>query len=175
MYWRAIYAYALRFGMPHDDAQDAVQEVFIKIFRSLPRFEYDSSKGRFLSWVKTITRTTVLDLHRRRMARVEGQVRVGATDATQLPAEQIIATDARHGDDGWEEEWELSLLSVALERVKERVEDVTYEAFRMYALEDRPPQEVAEALGIKASAVYVYKGRVLEHIRQEVAAIRNET
>ena len=61
MYWRAIYGYALHFGVHPQHAGDIVQEVFVKIFRNMPSFEYDRTRGRFLTWVKTVTRNTVMD------------------------------------------------------------------------------------------------------------------
>lgn len=64
---RAI-ASALRVLHNQDDAEDAVQDAFLKIWRQLPRFEGRSS---FTTWVHRIVVNASLDLMRRRAARAE--------------------------------------------------------------------------------------------------------
>ena len=51
MYWRVIYGYGRGWGLSPDDAEDLVQEVMVTVLRRLPAFEYDRSRGRFLSWI----------------------------------------------------------------------------------------------------------------------------
>jgi RNA polymerase sigma-70 factor (ECF subfamily) len=53
-YSRRIYNICYRFAGSSDDAQDLTQEVFIKMYRTLP--SYDHTKGAFVTWVTTITR-----------------------------------------------------------------------------------------------------------------------
>lgn len=170
LYWRAIYGYALRFAIPKDDAEDVVQEVFIKILRQLPAFEYDRAKGRFLSWVKTITRTTAMDYFRRRQARVEGHMRTERADETIL--DNTPAATCDQPPDPWEEEWQKSLLAVAFENVGRRVRKTTCEAFRLTAIEDRPAEDAAAMLGISVEAVYVNRSRMIRHLRAEVTELQ---
>src|SRR5579859_258949 len=62
-YNRRIYNLCYRFAGSADDAQDLTQEVFIKMYRTLP--SYDQSKGAFVTWVTTITRNLLVDHFRR--------------------------------------------------------------------------------------------------------------
>jgi RNA polymerase sigma-70 factor, ECF subfamily len=55
---RAVYAHALRFFGSPDSAEDVVQEVFIKVFRSIGSFDGASA---FSTWLYRITRNTCLD------------------------------------------------------------------------------------------------------------------
>jgi RNA polymerase sigma-70 factor (ECF subfamily) len=64
---RAMAA-ALRVLHNPDDAEDAVQEAFLKIWRSLPSFEGRSS---FSTWVHRIVTNASLDLMRKSAARAE--------------------------------------------------------------------------------------------------------
>jgi RNA polymerase sigma factor (sigma-70 family) len=175
MYWRAIYGYAVRFGMPHNDAADIVQEVFVKLFRRLPSFDYDRRKGRFLGWVKTITRTTVIDFFRRLNARVEGQNRVEPDARGVSPLDNMADPKAATDTDRWEAAWERSLLTLALERIRERVKAENFEAFRLYALENEPADEVATALGISRNTVFIAKSRILQMLKAEIEILRQET
>ena len=61
---RAVYAHALRFFGEPAAAEDTVQEVWIKVYRSLGTFD---GRARFSTWLYRVTRNTCLD-----------QVRAGA-------------------------------------------------------------------------------------------------
>ncbi len=60
---RRIYNLCYRFAGSADDAQDLTQEVFIKIYRTLPSF--DSGKASFVTWVTTVTRNLLVDHFRK--------------------------------------------------------------------------------------------------------------
>jgi len=60
---RRIYNLCYRFAGSPDDAQDLTQEVFIKIYRTLPSF--DSTKASFVTWVTTVTRNLLVDHFRK--------------------------------------------------------------------------------------------------------------
>lgn len=62
-YNRRIYNLCYRFAGSTDDAQDLTQEVFIKIYRTLPSF--DSGKAAFITWVTTVTRNLLVDHFRK--------------------------------------------------------------------------------------------------------------
>ena len=62
-YHRRIYNICYRFAGTSDDAQDLTQEVFIKMYRTLP--SYDGSKGAFMTWVTTVTRNLLVDHFRK--------------------------------------------------------------------------------------------------------------
>lgn len=55
---RAVYAHALRFFGDPTPAEDAVQEVFIKVYRSLDGFD---ERSRFTTWLYRVTRNACLD------------------------------------------------------------------------------------------------------------------
>jgi len=55
---RTVYAHAFRFFGDHAAAEDVVQEVFVKVFRSLDSFD---EKSRFSTWLYRVTRNTCLD------------------------------------------------------------------------------------------------------------------
>ena len=62
-YSRRIYNICYRFAGSGDDAEDLTQEVFIKIYRTLPSYDY--TKGAFVTWVTTITRNLLVDHFRK--------------------------------------------------------------------------------------------------------------
>jgi RNA polymerase sigma-70 factor (ECF subfamily) len=59
-----VYRVAYQFAGNHYDAEDIAQDVFIKVYRSLPKFRQDS---QFTSWIYRIAMNACID-HRRRHA-----------------------------------------------------------------------------------------------------------
>ena len=59
-----VYRVAYQFAGHHYDAEDIKQDVFIKVYRSLPRFRQDA---QFTSWIYRIAMNACID-HRRRQS-----------------------------------------------------------------------------------------------------------
>ncbi len=65
-YQRPIYSVAYRMLRSAEDAEDVTQETFVRVFRSLAR--YDPARS-FEAWLFTITTRLAIDLMRRRKVR----------------------------------------------------------------------------------------------------------
>lgn len=63
-YEKLLYSFSYRMTQDPALAEEVVQEVFIKLWRGIGA--YDDSKGKFSSWLLTITRHTAIDLLRKR-------------------------------------------------------------------------------------------------------------
>ena len=75
----AVYNFACRFLSSKDDVDDVVQDVFLKAYQSLPRF--DPSQKRFRNWLIRITANTSIDLIRKQKT-----VREHARSESRRPA-----------------------------------------------------------------------------------------
>ncbi len=62
-HYRRVYEFAYYFAHSVEDAYDITQEVFLRVFRSLHRFNGASS---FYTWVYRIASNAAIDHHRRR-------------------------------------------------------------------------------------------------------------
>lgn len=164
IYGRLIFGYSLHFEISYSEAEDIVQEVCIKVFRQIVRFDYSRERGRFRGWLKTITHNAVIDYLRRKQNRSKTSVEY----RKQLEQEE----EAAGADDAiWRLEWEKAVFETALDRVRERVGEETIRIFQRYVLEARPAAEVADETSLDANAIYAVKHRVLKFVRQEVAGI----
>ena len=70
---RRVFALAYRFTGRVDEAEDLTQEVFVKVYQSLAR--YEPASGAFTTWLGTVARNHAIDLYRRKReerARVTG-------------------------------------------------------------------------------------------------------
>ena len=144
-----IYA---REDVGESDAEDMVQEIFVRLVDVLRSGRYRPEKGRFRAYLGTMVRRLLIDRHRREMARGE---MVPIDDVELLSETPDVAAyvdlhlkEARH--------------AAAVEHVLSRtmLDARTVAAYREYALEDRPAAEVAERHGLTINALRQIKHRV---------------
>jgi RNA polymerase sigma-70 factor (ECF subfamily) len=140
----AVYGHALRFFGDPQTAEDAAQEVFVKVFRSLSEFDGRSS---FSTWLYRVTRNVCLDMFRRSKRTA---VPVDPLDLPQ-PAVADFADDVA--------------LSTALERAIRALQPEERDAFNAVALFGLSYQAAGEALGVPSGTV---KSRVFRARRSLV-------
>ncbi len=151
---------ARRLGLSPQDAEDAAQETLASFAKEYREERYDRDKGRLRDWLLGIARHKIQDIYRRR-ARHEilEADRTGTTGfLDKISDEQVDTT--------YETEWLRALLRECLDEVRLQVEHKTFEAFELFALQQRSAEEVAAHLGISRDSVYQSKSRVLKHICQ---------
>ncbi|HEX8563389.1 MAG TPA: sigma-70 family RNA polymerase sigma factor [Flavobacterium sp.] len=59
MYSRSLFSVISNLIREHEEAEDVLQEVFVKIWRNID--SYDESKGRFYTWILNIARNASID------------------------------------------------------------------------------------------------------------------
>ena len=160
-------------GLRYEENEELVQLVMSEIFQKdvlakydvdkVPDdvvFSYDPARGRFRYYLKGIIRNHALKMYHRR------REHVGLDEVPEPAAEERI-------DVCWDEEWRRHVLMQALGELRGRVRAETYSAFEMYALQERPVQEVADFLKLSTNSVYVAKNRciallkgIIEHLER---------
>jgi RNA polymerase sigma factor (sigma-70 family) len=155
-----IYAYCLNYPLQPADAEDVTQTVLLKLVKKMRDFRYDPSQS-FRAWLQTVTRHVLIDFltERRR-----GQ---GSGDSEVL---RLLANvEAREGLIGQlEAEFDRELLEEALRRVRPRVPEQQWEAFRLTALEGLTGAEASARLGMLIATVYTAKSKVQKLVREEI-------
>ena len=58
-----LFAFIVRLGLPHEDAEDVLQEVFIKIYKNLYKY---NSKWCFSTWIYSIALNTFKSEYKKR-------------------------------------------------------------------------------------------------------------
>lgn len=162
-YGPAIYRVARLRGLSDQDADDIVQQVMVAISSHIGDFQYDRDRGRFRHWVRTITENKIKQGGRRK----------------ELPysegADVEICADDRPGiEDAWKQEWQLQDILWSLDQVADDISPRRMQAFRMYALEGVPANEVARQLGMTVGHVYVTRHLVLNMVRKKVKELDGE-
>ena len=159
LYTPLAYSWCQRWGVPRADADDVVQEVFVTIHRAITSFEHTKSRGTFRGWMRSLTRSRVMDFHRkqRRTPKV-----VGGT--TFLGVLEELPDEVDEGGDPAEL---MGLYQRALELIRDDFAPASIVAFERTAMKKEPAAEVASDLGLSRPAVYQAKHRVLGRLRQE--------
>jgi RNA polymerase sigma-70 factor (ECF subfamily) len=163
LYGPLLYTWCRRRGLQPHDAADAVQEVCRAVHRRIGEFRH-ASRGAFRSWLWTITRNKILDMHRTRGTPAVGGS--GHHEAMQQvtmdqPAEEeSLLTDA--GD-------RVALMRRALELIRPCFEPTTWDAFWRSSVEGRHTADVAADLQMSLAAVRKARSRVLQRLRLVLA------
>jgi RNA polymerase sigma factor (sigma-70 family) len=162
VYQPLIRRYVTRFKVPVEDADDLVQEIFLKLREQMPVFDLTPAKGRFRAWLRTCTDNRVRDWLRADSRRKAATAPVSVEDLGRSFAEESEADATR------QIEWRRAVLELVIGRARAEFQgrDSTWQCFQMSTLENRPAREVAERLGIEnVNNVYVYAHRVLQRVK----------
>jgi RNA polymerase sigma-70 factor (ECF subfamily) len=142
-----VYAHALRFFGDASAAEDIVQEVFIKVYRSLDTFD---QRARFSTWLYRVTRNACLD-----------SVRAGRRRPVPVDPFEISAVQPGDLSDS-------VALSASLEQAIRALAPEDRDAFSAIALFELSYPEAAEALAIPVGTV---KSRVFRARRSLAATL----
>lgn len=154
-----LVGYARKVGFSPDDAEDVAQETLAGFSAAYRDGKYQREKGRLRSWLFGIAHNQMRNARRRAPREVNVH---GPPEETDF----FARVESREDMEAlWEREWQDAVLKQCLEEVKREVKPQTVEAFRRFALEGKPAEDVAADLGITANAVFGAKRRVLQRIR----------
>lgn len=155
-YGDLIRGFSMRYGLQAADCDDIVQEVLLSLSKTMGTFVYDSSKGRFRSYLKTMTLRTIF----RNLRQKRSQLSLEENDNAIKNALADEMTEAL-----WEEEWRQYHIRCAMTRIENVFSEKDRMAFSCYALKGMGVQETAESLGISVDQVYQAKSRILRRLR----------
>ena len=153
---RVVFRLAYRLTGNQQDAEDVVQETFLRAFRQLKRFE---SRASFGTWIHRIAVNCSVDLLR---ARPKAQACASLDDAgaggvAETPDEDAI------GPDRWAASAEIRL---SLSRALDDLTPAERAAFVLRHFEGRSLEEIGEALGLRASATKHSIFRAVQKMRR---------
>lgn len=148
------------------DCDDVLQDVLMSLTKSMPRFEYDPRRGKFRSYLKTVTLHAIFA----RMRQKQGEI---ALEDVKTAAEAAAAD--RSIDLLWDEQWRQYHLRQAMRTIEAEFSEADRQAFQHYALAGHSASETASILGLSIDQVYQAKSRILRRIAELVdQQIRDE-
>ncbi|HNT92757.1 MAG: RNA polymerase sigma factor [Bacteroidales bacterium] len=153
---RRLYAFAYRFLNNREEAEDAVQEVMMKLWsRRNDKSRYASTAA----WCTTVTRNYCIDILRRKnRLRLESLSEAAGVSAAQ------------RGDEGTGDEREAAGVVSAIVR---RMKEPGRSAIILRDMEGYSYEEAAEAMGTNVAALRTLISRARKQIREEMNRIYN--
>lgn len=131
-YYGLMMSIALRYAHDHDEAQDMLNEGFIKVFANLSKYE---NRGSFEGWMRKVMVNTALDYLRKNSHHYE-----------TVPYEEINEGDA-----------EIQIENSAMQNLTynelmkciQQLPTMSRNVFNLYIFEDYTHAEIADMLGMK--------------------------
>lgn len=157
LYAGFVFSIARSKGLSVADADDVVQNVFVDLARNLPKFEYDSAKGRFRSYLTGLVHWRVTD--RLRSGKRDADLKTGFMEENK--------DTATEDDDGFlEREWQAAAMEEALRRMKRDVNADHFAAFVASTIEGRDTETVMRLYGISRGNLYQIRKRFTVKLRE---------
>ena len=154
---RSVFRAAYRITWNEQDAEDVVQDAFLKAYTELPRFE---ARAQFGSWVHRIAINCAIDLVRRRSRHVE------AGDA------EPVLTQAPSPSPGPDREAEGRELRDRIGDAMASLSPLERAAFTLRHVEQYPVAEISKALGQSPVATRHSIFRAVAKMRRALAPMR---
>jgi RNA polymerase sigma-70 factor, ECF subfamily len=154
-YSRTVYGVGFKILGDRPSAEELVQDVFLKVWRSSHTF--DPSRGSFSTWLYRVTRSCALDLYRKRASRVrqvsDGEPHIAiARDSSNGPQEVV--------DESWLS-WRVSRALEALDAPHREVIELAY----FGGLSQR---EISERTGMPLGTVKTRTASAFKSLRNEL-------
>jgi len=143
-----MYAVALRYAKAQQEAEDVLQEAFIKVFQSLDSFRMESSLGY---WLKRIVVNTALNSQRGKLYMYP---MVDVTELKSWKEESVAISDYSHQE--------------LIEMVQE-LPDGCRVIFNLYAIEGYKHHEIAKELNISEGTSKSQYSRAKMLLQQKLA------
>ena len=159
---QAYHSRCLRFARAMlrntDDAEDVVQDAFVRLYRALPRYE---ERQRFEPWLFQILGNccrSANTVHNREAAR---------TSDDELALDRVVSADdtARRAEMGW---------SHAVRSALADVPEHNREIFLLHHIEEFSYDEIERMTGVKQSALKMRVKRAAEALRLRLSSYKDQ-
>ena len=155
-YSRTVYGVGLKILGDRSSAEELVQDVFLKVWRSSSTF--DSSRGSFSTWLYRVTRSCALDLYRKRASRVrqvsDGDPYIAATSDSSAGPQEVV-------DESW--------LSWRVSRALEMLDAPHREVIELAYFDGLSQREISVRTGMPLGTVKTRTASAFKKLRGELA------
>ncbi len=162
-------------GMSEADLDDVIQDVFVRLVDVLRANAIDRSKGKFRSYLASMTRRILIDRYRESLVRPELGSDADAVDAVSSPRQReannsFCASDTLSSVDPgalFDVRWRQAIRAAAVEHILTRTA-ISEQSKRIYralqglspGFEGLSPREVAARFGVSYDVVKQVKSRI---------------
>ncbi|TGB02393.1 RNA polymerase sigma factor [Halobacillus salinus] len=154
-YEKLLYSFVIKLSSDHSLAEEVLQEVFIKLWTQ--KAKYDNTKGKFSSWIVTITRYTAIDIIRSK------KESVSLEEETDVPEEQSESVEDLVE---WKEK------SSTIRKALDQLSDEQRKIVDLFYFKGCSQSVIAKECDLPLGTV---KGRLrlaLKHLRKNLATVK---
>lgn len=150
-----VFSIALKVLKDREEAEEAAQDVFLKVYKTLGSFE---KKSKFSTWLYTITYRTALDRTRKKSLHTlstdddDSYLQIAGA-ATGSPDEQLMQQD----------------LSTQLQLAVDQLQPADASLITLFYLQENSVKEVAEITGLTVTNVKTKLHRLREKLKTILA------
>jgi RNA polymerase sigma-70 factor, ECF subfamily len=152
-YSRTVFGVGLKLLGDRSLAEELVQEVFLRVWRSSRTF--DPSRGSFSTWLYRVTRNITMDLYRKRSCRVhpvpDGDPHISTTRDSSPGPQEIV-------DDSW--------LSWRISRALEGLDAAHREVIELAYFQGLSQREISRQTGVPLGTVKTRTSSALKRLRK---------
>jgi RNA polymerase sigma-70 factor (ECF subfamily) len=172
LYSPLLLGLARRSGLSETEAEDAVQETFIAVAGKLPEFRYDPKVCSFKRWLRVIAERRITDQFRKRPpCGLFHEPHRGDSSSTP-PIEKVADPHGADVDAHWDCEFEQTVTEAALGQLKKQVKPTHYQVFYLSEIKRQSGRDVAQALGLSTTSVYVIRHRLARLFKKALARVQ---
>ncbi|WDE98876.1 sigma-70 family RNA polymerase sigma factor [Lentisphaera profundi] len=162
-----IYVVIRKFNIDNQTAEDLLQEVLLKIWKSLPKYEYRKNECTFRTWLCLVIKSTVSNHFRKRSTKNQSKTishdELNDWVSISEPELNKIA----------ELEWKSYISNMAWDNITSEFAPRTIEIFE-HSLDEEDNELIAEKFQITEASVRVYKSRVKKVLLREISRLNEE-
>ena len=159
-FYFVVINFAKTLGLSETDAEDAAQETILAFIKAFRDGKYNREKGQLSHWLFGVARRVILNF-RKRLPREHFIV-----DNTSGTSFWDMVADENAVQHTWDTEWQHMMLERCLQQARRELDQKVFKAFELYAISQKPVEEVSQTLSMSRNAVYIAKSRVLSKLRQ---------
>ncbi|WP_420798219.1 RNA polymerase sigma factor [Lentisphaera araneosa] len=167
-YKNYIYVIIRNFNLKTELNEDLLQNVLLKLWKDLPKFEYRPNKCRFRTWLSLVTCNIVKDYLKSK---------AGNNAKKEVQYEEALESMSRVSEPEIEKiaekEWKVFIAEKAYEGIKDDLSDKVRSVFEL-SMQDIPDEEIEQRIGIASSSVRVYKQRARNALIKEITRLNKE-
>jgi RNA polymerase sigma-70 factor, ECF subfamily len=159
LYRTPILDHCRSMGLTLDQAEEVIQDSFIKCFRYLPSFEYSDAVGRFRAWLNLTVNQRIADQFRNSIRSEDLKVTYAAF-VRDFSENATISNETPST-------FEYELISMAFRRTQALVEPRHWQIFEAHAIHELTSSQVSRQFGVSAVLVRVTTHRVRKMLQQQ--------
>ncbi len=159
-YQTQVYSLALRMVGNEADAQDLAQEAFVRVWKSLPSFQFSA---QFSTWLYRLTTNICIDFlraqkkHRQISLTIAEEEQWDLEDPSPQPEDLVLAQDARE----------------TLTRAMDSLDPEERQILLLRSVNDCSYQQIGDIMGLREGTVKSRLSRAREQLRKKLSKSGN--